>query len=46
MIFVLRKSFRYYQERIDKKVEYFWLTENKNVEKLSYYRKEEAQKIF
>jgi len=43
---ILLKAFKYYHERKEKKIRYFWFDENPDVVKLSYYRKEDKQKIF
>ena len=43
---ILGKTIKYYKERKEKKIEYHWISENPEVAKLSYYRKEEKQKVF
>jgi len=43
---ILSKALKYFNERKKKNISYFWLSENPEVEKLSYYRKEARQKIF
>lgn len=40
------KKLKQYKEMKDKKVEYFWLSVNPEIEKLSFVKKEEKQKIF
>lgn len=46
MILIMMKIFKYHTERKQKKINYFWLTENPEVEKLTYFRKEKKEKIF
>lgn len=43
---ILVKTLQYYNERSRKNISYFWFSQNPEVEKLSYYRKEEKHKIF
>ena len=40
------KKIAKYRERCQKNITYFWIEENPEIEKLSYYRREEKEKIF
>lgn len=46
MIKLFPKKYYKYKERCAKNISYCWIEDNEEIEKLSYYRREEKEKIF
>ena len=46
MIGILKRTYKLYLERQTKNVTYYWFSENPDVVRLTYYKREEKQKVF
>ena len=46
MISIIKRKVKQFRERKEKKISYFWFSENPKVKDLSYCNKENKDKIF